>query len=284
MKTRHTTGMVLGFGGFAVLVAGCSAADGAEPAQATGEAGEAVTTIPAAIAVPAGNELAFSLTVSSGTQGYVCANGAWTFDGPWAVLSQDGAKMGWHAHFPDPGAPTAEDLAHPYWKADRFNGVVDGSVVVGTKLAAVTVSKSAIPWLLLQATSHPDGNGAMADVSFIQRVKTTGGLAPTGSCTGAEVKDVPYTATYNFYKPTKPVNTPPACDATNCAFGCCAEVNGVPTCINGDHQSRTQCGAGGAACQGCGALDCINSLGNYEGILYGSAPTPLDRPFCGTDQ
>jgi hypothetical protein len=62
---------------------------------------------------------------------------------------------------------------------------------------------SAIPWLLLAAKSHA-GEGALANVSFIERVATTGGKAPARGCDATRVdaeQRVPYTASYYFYTP-----------------------------------------------------------------------------------
>jgi hypothetical protein len=69
--------------------------------------------------------------------------------------------------------------------------------------AAVTVDTNAIPWLRLEALST-EGPGIFADISFIQRVNTTGGKAPStpGAFVG-QVARVPYTADYFFYRPTK---------------------------------------------------------------------------------
>ena len=43
----------------------------------------------------------------------------------------------------------------------------------------------------------------MSQASYIHRVNTTGGLAPTSGCNGSTVgatQNVPYTADYIFYK------------------------------------------------------------------------------------
>ena len=61
-----------------------------------------------------------------------------------------------------------------------------------------------IPWLLLFAKTS-DGPGIFADVSYVQRVNTAGGNAP--STAGLNVGDearVPYTAEYYFYRDTSP--------------------------------------------------------------------------------
>jgi len=58
---------------------------------------------------------------------------------------------------------------------------------------------NAIPWLLLKATW--DGQaGAFAGATHIQRVATTGGLAPTAAGTKGQIASVPYRAEYYFYR------------------------------------------------------------------------------------
>ena len=70
------------------------------------------------------------------------------------------------------------------------------------------VDANAIPWLLLRVVGAEDGptpGGALSAASFLQRVNTTGGLAPESGCSRAldiGVKAlVPYTADYIFYRP-----------------------------------------------------------------------------------
>ena len=71
-------------------------------------------------------------------------------------------------------------------------------------MAGVTVDSTAIPWLLLKATSTPvpDGN-RLDNTTYIQRVATTGGLAPAKGCDATTVNtraEVGYTADYYFWK------------------------------------------------------------------------------------
>ena len=56
----------------------------------------------------------------------------------------------------------------------------------------------AIPWLLLSAETS--GSGMLAGVRFVQRVNTSGGVAPAGACpkVGA-AQPVDYPADYIFY-------------------------------------------------------------------------------------
>jgi hypothetical protein len=73
--------------------------------------------------------------------------------------------------------------------------------------ASVTVDPTAIPWLLLSATSTagPDGDRLLG-TTFIQRINTTGGLQPPAAeCnagTADKVVEVPYTSDYFFWKAT----------------------------------------------------------------------------------
>ena len=70
------------------------------------------------------------------------------------------------------------------------------------------VDATAIPWLRLKATSTsagPDGD-RLERTAYVQRINTTGGVAPAAadcnaSTAGAQV-EVPYTADYYFWKET----------------------------------------------------------------------------------
>jgi hypothetical protein len=86
--------------------------------------------------------------------------------------------------------------AGPTWEAN------DGSKVVGEVVErANAAGPGAIPWLLLKARSN-DGPGAFRTVTYVQRLETAGGVAPTEGChqsaAGAE-RAVEYGATYTFY-------------------------------------------------------------------------------------
>jgi hypothetical protein len=72
---------------------------------------------------------------------------------------------------------------------------------------AVTVKQDAIAWLLLDAVGHengPTGGDKLTKTTFVQRLSTTGGLAPATGCSSqTDVGNkafVPYTADYFFYK------------------------------------------------------------------------------------
>ena len=73
--------------------------------------------------------------------------------------------------------------------------------MVGTLQASVPAPRpGAVPWLLLRAVSN-QGDGVLAGVDYVQRVKTRGGVAPTGACDPEEDRTlaVPYRALYLFY-------------------------------------------------------------------------------------
>jgi hypothetical protein len=88
----------------------------------------------------------------------------------------------------------------PTWEAR------DGSTVKAARVDGVTVDPDAIPWLLLQAIPQPAGpdGDRLTGTTYIQRLNTTGGVAPApGECSAdtlGDVVEVPYTADYYFWK------------------------------------------------------------------------------------
>ena len=78
----------------------------------------------------------------------------------------------------------------------------DGSKVTATQLAVAPASAGNIPLQLVKA-NPATGNGAMTGVTFIQRVATKGGVAPTTACDAAskgKKEIVKYQADYIIYK------------------------------------------------------------------------------------
>jgi hypothetical protein len=170
-----------------------------------------VPPVPANLEVPAGHTL-FLATRAIGTQNYVCVTGAkrtvgWRFLGPQATLFVDsggGLPQQAATHFLS-GNP-GEGLARPAWQHS-----VDTSRVWGRVQSSSTdqnyVAPGAIPWLLLEVAGTelgPTGGGFMAQTTFIQRVNTSGGVAPVTGCTNDDqigtVALVPYTTDYFFYR------------------------------------------------------------------------------------
>src|SRR6266576_4496730 len=99
--------------------------------------------------------------------------------------------------FDDDGNVVADHFAGPTWVSNS------GSQVVGAlPPLSVTVDTNAIPWLRLTAL-NPEGPGIFAGTTFIQRVNTTGGKAPSANGTFVgQVARVPYSADYFFYRHT----------------------------------------------------------------------------------
>jgi len=101
-----------------------------------------------------------------------------------------------------------KELVH-HFGGPTWQWLADSSSVKGAKLAGVDVTGS-IPLLLLKGTPQT-ATGELSEVSYIQRLDTTGGVAPAAStCTAAhvgEVTNVNYTANYYFYE------GPPVVDA-----------------------------------------------------------------------
>jgi hypothetical protein len=87
--------------------------------------------------------------------------------------------------------------AGPTWEA------ADGSKVTGKQLAVSPAPGTGnIPLQLVQANQASSG-GAMSDVTYIQRLNTVGGVAPSTPCGPANVgarQQVKYQADYVFYK------------------------------------------------------------------------------------
>jgi hypothetical protein len=146
--------------------------------------------VPDNLKVPEGQVVLFH-ALGKGVQIYVCTRSAadptlftWVFKAPQAdLLDAAGEKVGIH-------------YAGPTWES------LGGSKVAGAVLQkSPSPDPTAVPWLLLQAKST-EGAGFWSDIRSIQRVNTTGGQAPAGSCDveGTELR-VDYTADYYFFGP-----------------------------------------------------------------------------------
>jgi Protein of unknown function (DUF3455) len=135
--------------------------------------------------VQPGNKVAFHV-YALGVQIYSWDGTSWVFVAPAATLFADAnyhGEVGIH-------------YVGPTWESHS------GGKVIASRLEGCTPDPTAIPWLLLQTVST-EGPGIFDRVTYIHRVNTTGGLAPTepGPFIGAEV-EVPYAAEYYFYRAT----------------------------------------------------------------------------------
>jgi len=131
---------------------------------------------------PAGSDLVFH-AYARGVQIYRWDGASWTLVGPSAQLFADAnskALVGTH-------------YTGPTWKS------ITGSIVVGEVIDRCTPDADAIQWLLLRGTRSA-GPGVFKGVTHIQRVNTVGGKAPAEAGTVGQVREMPYTADYFFYR------------------------------------------------------------------------------------
>jgi hypothetical protein len=142
-----------------------------------------------------------------GTQNYVCAptdklgHVDWTLFTPEATLfSDDNLQLTTHFSSPNPGEGGV--VVRVSWQDSR-----DTSAVWGRAVAQATVDPSAIDWLKIQRAGSrvgPTGGNTLAVATFLQRVNTEGGLAPSVGCDATpdvgKKAFIPYSADYIFYK------------------------------------------------------------------------------------
>jgi hypothetical protein len=147
--------------------------------------------LPAAVQVPAGNRVAME-TVGAGDITYECRAKAnmpgqfeWVFVGPDAkLMDRSGKQVG------------------KYWGPPATWENMDGSKVTATQVAVAPAEAGSIPLQLVKANPAM-GSGAMTGTTYIQRVATKGGVAPSTACAQANVgakQVVKYQADYIFYK------------------------------------------------------------------------------------
>ena len=160
--------------------------------------------------VPTG-ATAFLVGHAVGTQNYVClpsgAGFRFVLFTPEATLFGDNEKQVITHYF----SPNPDEDGTPIratWQDSHDTSTVWASA---TQMATNAtdpqfVQAGAVAWLLLQVVgsqSGPIGSNKLAPTTFIQRVNTSGGLAPSTGCDSlADVGHeafVPYTADYFFY-------------------------------------------------------------------------------------
>jgi uncharacterized protein DUF3455 len=188
----------------AAVLAGAAAIALPQPADA---ASDGPARVPANIRVPAGNT-AFFEGHASGTQDYLClpsgSGFAWTLFGPQATLFNDQVVQV-VTHFLSPN-PSEHGTPRSTWQHSRDTSAVWAQAIASSSDSNF-VAPGAIPWLLLQvvgAQEGPTGGVTLTKTTFIQRLNTTGGVAPSTGCgvsTDIGKKAlVPYTAVYVFYR------------------------------------------------------------------------------------
>jgi Protein of unknown function (DUF3455) len=165
--------------------------------------------------IPEGNEL-FLIGHAFGTQDYVCAASgsgvAFVLTTPEAVLFDTPTRRVVNHYF-SPN-PVEGGTIRATWQSTR-----DSSVFWGKLAASATfqtdpdfVAPDAIAWLTLSQAGVLKGVGGgntLAVATFVQRVNTVGGLAPSIGCNSpadiGKTAFVPYEADYVFY--TNPLAT-----------------------------------------------------------------------------
>ncbi len=173
----------------AATAAVLSACAGTPPMMATPMFSQAA--LPDAVKVPAGHKVAME-TVGVGEITYECREKAamagsfeWVFVGPKAALNDRSGKM-----------------VGSYYGPPATWASADGSKLTGTQLAVSPAMAGSIPMQLVKADPAM-GAGAMAGVTYIQRVATKGGVAPAMTCNAAakgQQQIVKYQADYIFWK------------------------------------------------------------------------------------
>jgi hypothetical protein len=183
---------------------------------------QAVTppTTPAQIAPPAGNS-AFLVGHATGSQGYTClpastGGTSWTVNParPEATLFTNvfGQPVEIITHFASINENPNQNGANPpslsgnaTWQSSFDSSKVwakaTGTVIAGSDPESCP-NNGAIPCLLLESIGNekgPTGGRLLAKTTFVQRLNTNGGAAPTTTCSVGQTQLVPYTADYYFY-------------------------------------------------------------------------------------
>jgi hypothetical protein len=160
--------------------------------------------VPSNLEPPAGHT-AFLTARAEGTQNYICLKSSgfsWTFWGPQATLFDADQQVATHYLSTNP----ADGAARATWQSSSDSSAVWAAAIASSTDQAY-VEEGAIPWLLLRVVGSQVGSTGgemLSGAKYIQRVNTSGGLAPADGCkSAADVGKkalVPYTTEYVFYK------------------------------------------------------------------------------------
>ena len=182
--------------------------------------------VPDKIKVEPGNKL-FLVGRAVGTQNYVCKPSGSGFKfvlyTPEATLfgGVSGRQVITHFFSPNPFETNTDStvvtpafgdpgLIRATWQHSQDSSRVWAFATPATTLTSADsplVEQGAVAWLLLKASGTqdgPSGGDALSGTTFVQRLNTHGGVAPSTGCTSAEEVGneafVPYTADYFFYE------------------------------------------------------------------------------------
>jgi hypothetical protein len=125
---------------------------------------------------------------ATGVQKYTCqANGTWLFTDPEAELFKTtGAPKKVGTHFLNFAT------GRPVWQ------LKEGTSVEAARTQSASGGAGNIALLLLEAVDTSPGR--LGHTTWIQRLNTTGGVAPAGTCTSGATAAVAYTADYFFWR------------------------------------------------------------------------------------
>ena len=174
--------------------------------------------VPGNIQVPAGNKL-FLVGHAVGTQNYVCVPSGtgvrFVLFTPEATLfDEESEQLTTHYFSPNPEEPNTDPKVisthtiRATWEDSRDSSTVWGRVYPDNSSSDSNyVEPGAIPWLLVTIVGNqdgPTGGDRLSGTTFIQRLNTHGGVAPSTGCTSSadlgNTAFVPYTTDYYFYK------------------------------------------------------------------------------------
>lgn len=180
-----------------------------------------VPPTPTEITPPAGNT-AFLVGHAQGSQGYVClpttdGGTSWTINAPRpeATLFSDifGQDFQIITHFTSINANPKPGVVVPLSGNATWQSSLDTSKVWATASGHIDAGTDAscpnsgsIACLLLQSAGNqkgPTGGRLLNNVTYIQRLNTNGGSAPTTACTVGQTQLQSYTADYYFYRADK---------------------------------------------------------------------------------
>jgi hypothetical protein len=134
----------------------------------------------------------FLVVHAIGVQKYTCqANSTWLFTDPEATLYKTtGVSKPIGSHFLNFAT------GRPVWQLN------DGSSVEAARTQTASGGTGNIAWLLLQAvvTTAGFGGDRLTSTTWVQRLNTSGGVAPAGTCTPGDRIAVAYTADYFFWR------------------------------------------------------------------------------------
>ena len=132
----------------------------------------------------------FLLVHAIGVQKYTCqVDGTWLFTDPEATLYKTtGVPKPIGSHFLN------FVTGRPVWR------LKDGSSVEAARTVSVSGGPGNIAWLLLQAVAAGSDGDRLTSTTWVQRLNTSGGVAPTGSCTLGDTIAVSYSADYFFWR------------------------------------------------------------------------------------